>query len=386
MSDRVPVIVPISKNRSYIAPLDELRAFAATLIVLYHGFQLISAKLLFNGSFTVEQWIFTHNPFFALILEGHTAVGLFITLSGFVLTVGVVGQSVDYRSFIINRVLRIYPLYLVCLFVGISTTPGAVTLEKLVVTVLPLANMPNSLSNMPFTAMFWTVAVEFQIYLIFPFLLAISTRKGNSGIVGLVALALVFRLMALGLNGDVHYLSYWTIAGRIDQFLIGMIAAHLFVKSRQQSSVISVAAAAAAAVAAIFIYHRAGGWPLKAWWKVLWPTIEATVWAAVIVSVAGFRLGLTTRVRRVLQAIGRTSYSIYLLHFAVVSIVVTQGWFLRPFSGSGGSDYFNALVTALLVVIPMTLALSAVTYWAIERPFLDMRRRYHADPAPQAAP
>lgn len=376
----------LSKNREYIAPLDELRAFAAILIVVYHGFQLISASLIFNSGFTPDQWLSTRNPLFALILEGHTAVGLFITLSGFVLTVGVVGQTVDYRKFLVNRLLRIYPLYLVCLFLGLAMMPSAATLHNIVFAVLPLANMPNSLTNMPFTAMFWTVAVEFQIYLVFPFLLLVTKIRGTQGILELAALAILFRLMTLALGADTHYLSYWTVAGRIDQFLFGMVAAHLFVRSQQQSSPMAVVGAFAAAIAVVFMYHRMGGWPSKAWWKVLWPTIEATAWAAVIYCVAGFRLGVDSVVRRGLQTIGRTSYSVYLLHFAVVSIVIKQGWLIRPFSGASGSDYFNALLTTAVIALPVTLVLSAMTYQAIERPFLEMRWRYRADAAPQSAP
>jgi peptidoglycan/LPS O-acetylase OafA/YrhL len=372
-----------SKNREYIGQLDELRAFAAILILIYHSFQLIAAHLIFGASFSVDQWLSTKNPILALIIEGHTAVGLFITLSGFVLTVGVVKTTVDYKNFVINRLLRIYPLYLVCLFAAIAVSPAIVTLEKLVFTVLPLANFPNSMSgNSPLTGMFWTVGVEFQLYLIFPFLLVIAKKRGLQGLSELLLTAIIFRVIALGLNGDGQYLGYWTVLGRIDQFLVGMIAAHIFSTSSRTSSAFSFAAAWVLAVGVIFIFHRLGGWPIKAWWKILWPTIEGLAWAGVIYTAAGFRSGLRSRLRRSIQAIGRVSYSTYLLHSSVISCVINYSVMPRLFA----NGHYNAFLTGIVVVLPITLLLSALTYRSVEKPFLEMRRRYRADSAEQAAP
>jgi uncharacterized membrane protein len=67
-----------SKNRGYIAEIDQLRAMAAMLVLPYHGFQLFNPNV----------GITTASPILAIIVEGHSGVGLFIVLSGFILTLG----------------------------------------------------------------------------------------------------------------------------------------------------------------------------------------------------------------------------------------------------------------------------------------------------------
>jgi peptidoglycan/LPS O-acetylase OafA/YrhL len=68
--------------------------------------------------------------------------------------------------------------------------------------------------------MAWAVAVEFQFYLIFPFLLGFLNKSPLKVICGVIACALIFRLMSVALGASARDLSYWHIIGRIDQFLL----------------------------------------------------------------------------------------------------------------------------------------------------------------------
>jgi peptidoglycan/LPS O-acetylase OafA/YrhL len=77
-------------------------------------------------------------------------------------------------------------------------------------------------------------------------------------------------------------------------------------------------------------------------------------------------------VARTLEGIGRISFSIYLLHFAVIETLGAHGWLLRPFASAAA----DALLTTALVALPLVLALSAFTYATVERPFMALRRRY----------
>src|SRR5260370_20104975 len=114
-----------SKNRGYIAEIDQLRAMAAMLVLLYHGVQLFNPNV----------GITTANPVLAIIVEGHSGVGLFIVLSGFILTLGAVGKSISYKPFLIARILRIYPMLLVCLLAAINV--GSRNTRSFLTTVLP---------------------------------------------------------------------------------------------------------------------------------------------------------------------------------------------------------------------------------------------------------
>jgi peptidoglycan/LPS O-acetylase OafA/YrhL len=55
--------MPASLNRKYIPEIDQLRAFAATLLLLYHGLRMIGAQLVYGAPYKgVEHWIHPSDP------------------------------------------------------------------------------------------------------------------------------------------------------------------------------------------------------------------------------------------------------------------------------------------------------------------------------------
>jgi peptidoglycan/LPS O-acetylase OafA/YrhL len=82
-------------------------------------------------------------------------------------------------------------------------------------------------------------------------------------------------------------------------------------------------------------------------------------------SVPRFISGIASR-------IGEISYSTYLLHVSILIIVGMNGWLLRW----TGVPKFDAALTVVLVVVPIVLAVSTVSYYAVEKPFLSLRVRY----------
>ena len=89
-----------SKNITYMPAIDHLRAFAAVLIIFYHGFNNIYYKQLYSKPFEFDHWVYTNNPLKSLLIEGHTAVALFMVLSGFIFTYGAIGHKINYINFI----------------------------------------------------------------------------------------------------------------------------------------------------------------------------------------------------------------------------------------------------------------------------------------------
>jgi uncharacterized membrane protein len=77
-----------SKNIEYLVGIDHLRALAALLIVFYHGQQLFYLDTMRLRGLVAEPWARANDPFSALVIEGHTAVALFMVLSGFIFTYG----------------------------------------------------------------------------------------------------------------------------------------------------------------------------------------------------------------------------------------------------------------------------------------------------------
>jgi peptidoglycan/LPS O-acetylase OafA/YrhL len=73
-----------------------------------------------------------------------------------------------------------------------------------------------------------------------------------------------------------------------------------------------------------------------------------------------------------LASVGKISYSIYLLHFAVIFLVKRA--FAIPHIIQ--QTQINALLVSAFLVLPITLLLSLLTYSVIENPFLGLRKKY----------
>lgn len=361
-----------SPNIRYLPEIDHLRAFAALLIVFYHGQYLIGSKLAFDKPFTQEQWAYSSNPLEAFLLEGHTAVALFLVLSGFIFTYGAYGKRIDYSAFITNRLLRIYPLYLLIIIAGLAFYPQKFSVLALFATVLPFANM-TPLDLGPMSAMFWAISVEFQCYLVFPLILAF-VRVDEAKKFGLIiAMAVAMRLLGVLIGANARDLSYYHLLGRIDQFILGMLAAITLARYKDKKQFrILFPFAVLLVIAVVYGFHRLGGWPSVAAWKIFWPTVEGAIWAFLVVAYVGAGGRFPRWFSTPIGKIGEISFSIYLLHFPIIHGVVNRDLLIR-ITGHPARD---AALNTLLVVVPLTTMLSLLTFHLIERPFLELRRKY----------
>jgi peptidoglycan/LPS O-acetylase OafA/YrhL len=217
-----------SSNRSYLPEIDHLRGCAMMLVVFYHGLHLIGAKLSTGLQYSdASPWPQPLNPVWLLVTEGHSAVSLFLVLSGFILSHGMLKHQPKYRQFLAARLLRIYPMLASCLAMAIFVSGS--DLIAILSSLLPLDTRANL--DSPFTAMFWAVKVEMQCYIVFPALLWAFRAYGIKAPLAVVALCLIFRLIAVfGADASPRDLSYWTLAGRLDQFTIGMMCAWFYAK------------------------------------------------------------------------------------------------------------------------------------------------------------
>jgi peptidoglycan/LPS O-acetylase OafA/YrhL len=367
-----------SRNFRYVPELDQLRGLAALLIVFYHGLHIFNHALTREGPFVLNSWIYTSNPLLAVIVEGYGAVALFMVLSGFIFAYGVGDSGVQYWQFVRNRFLRTYPLFLFMLFFGIATHPGGFDFSGLLLTVFFMANSPGSLQLGPFTAMFWAVAVEWQFYLLFPFLLIFVRRDGLRFVGGVVLLFAGVRLAASLYDVSVRDLGYWSIVGRLEQFLIGVWLGTYF-SSRGlpqfRRSWLVLAVALSGVVVYSWLLNWAGGWMSDGAWRALWPAIEGWAWACFMILYLGSAQALPVLISTALVRVGVISYSIYLLHILVIDSSIRIGWVIDfDWLGVTGS----ALVTTLFVALPALLVVSMISFRFIEKPFLDLRKKYVA--------
>lgn len=170
---------PLGQRSFYYPSLDGLRFFGFLLVFFHH----------------VYQTTYTDNPignFFVTTFRtnGWVGVDLFLILSGFLVTTLFLKERAEFgnfslRNFFLRRVLRIWPLYYLALFVGFFAVPfivgqlsNAYYLSQLKGEFwwyfLFLGNwytIFNDYSVFRNISLLWTISLEQQFYFIWPLIL-----------------------------------------------------------------------------------------------------------------------------------------------------------------------------------------------------------------------
>ena len=355
-----------SLNLPYDPRIDQLRWLAATLVFLFH-FQLEYRGL--GGPAIAGPWA-------AGVLEGHTGVGLFFTLSGFLfMRIALMHKRIAYGEFLRNRILRILPLYLTMFLVATSIGRDHFAPQDLLYLFASnLGHAPTS--GTVVTGAAWTISLEFTFYLVFPFVARFTLERGQLYLWQLLGLMAFFKLAAYTVNDNSTLMYFCTFVGRFDQFLIGMLAALLFQQHQaalQRYAHWLLPLAAGLVMWNVATLHRLapfGDAPKSAFW-IGWSMLESAGWAFLILAWAGGRARLPAPLERLLCHGGKVSFSFYLLHMGLLHLLA-QGFGLVHPTGQGWLD----AAIMLVVCYAAGWALATLGYHGIEAPFLRMRRRY----------
>lgn len=171
----------MDKQKIYFPNLNGLRFIAAFLVIIHHIEQIKSISKFDN---------YLSIPFVGII--GKLGVILFFVLSGFLITYLLLVEEhsfkkISIRKFYIRRILRIWPLYLLIIFlaffilpnIDIFTWPGfgrdiiySNLLFKLFLYVIFFPNLVISLLGVvPYASHTWSIGTEEQYYLVWPVIL-----------------------------------------------------------------------------------------------------------------------------------------------------------------------------------------------------------------------
>jgi peptidoglycan/LPS O-acetylase OafA/YrhL len=359
-----------SLNLPYSPRIDQLRWLAATLVFLFHSYLEYRSH---GGVAVGHDWL-------ALVTEGHTGVGLFFTLSGFLfMRIALHQGQLAYGQFLRNRVLRIVPLYLVVFL--LATSIGRDRFQPQDLFYLFASNLGLApTSGNPVTGAAWCISLEFLFYMVFPFLARFAMERGPRYLLGLLALMAFFKLAAYGVNSNSTLMYFSTFVGRFDQFLIGMLAGQLFqqheVALRRHAGWLLPLALLLVVADSALQSHVAqfNAVPHARFW-IYWSMLESSGWAVLIVAWAAWGGRLPGWLERGLCHGGKISFSFYLLHMGVISVVGQMSPALPVLTGHVRID--AGLVT--LAAYAFTWGLATLSYATIEEPFLRLRRHYGAD-------
>jgi peptidoglycan/LPS O-acetylase OafA/YrhL len=357
-----------SLNIQYNPRIDQLRWLAATLVFLFH-FHLEYRGLGGNGLV---------NPWASLIIEGHTGVGLFFTLSGFLfMQIALHQRQIVYADFLRNRVLRIMPLYLLIFLVATSISRDKFQPQDLLyLFVSNLGLAPTS--HTVITGAAWTVSLEFLFYLAFPFLARFAMERGMRYLAGWLVLLLFFKMAAFTVNTNSTLMYFSTFVGRFDQFLIGMMAAMFYARHAavlQRRAWVLVLVGVTVVVWDTRLMHVTASFltaPRATFW-IGWSMLESGGWALLILGWVAFKPRLPGPIERVLNHGGKISFSFYLLHMGLLHLLAQQVGLVRP----TGIGWLDAGIMAA-IAYALTWALATLCYYIVEEPFLRLRRSYGA--------
>jgi peptidoglycan/LPS O-acetylase OafA/YrhL len=159
--DEVPIELASTRYRS----IDGLRGVAILMVTLAH--------------IGVNHFI---RPFH-LYVDSRIGVNLFFVISGFLITTLLIKEKIkagriSLGNFYIRRILRILPLAYFFLIVVLLLNLYynlKIPWSDFTASFLFFKNLP--VKNVPLTAHFWTLAVEEQFYITFPFLLVADINK-----------------------------------------------------------------------------------------------------------------------------------------------------------------------------------------------------------------
>lgn len=389
-------------SRSRLPFIDGLRGVAMLMVLAFHCWEncFTLAPLSATG------W---HKLLILGLRHGYLGVHLFLVISGFCLTYplargGTTGLRLDLRRFCLRRARRILPPYYValaffCLLCfldpilrkALGRPAGSVsplTAGQILSHLLMLHNLSPAWVR-SINGVFWSLALEWQLYMVFPLLIAGFRRWGLGRTLAAVLLVtLSYRSWVYSLhvgsgswplslsNAVAFWLAYAQVPGRVFEFTLGMLAALLLASGRE----IATAAwtrrwQAAAVLFGLLALSVALGWSS-------FSPITDLLWGMAffcLVMYGGSRVaganGAAARgwlESRPLVFLGTISYSVYLIHGPLIRFthVLLDRYHLSP------------LIAGVIYgfgVAPAMIGLGWLYYHAVEARFVQSGPRF-ADP------
>jgi peptidoglycan/LPS O-acetylase OafA/YrhL len=346
--------------------IDALRGLAALSVVLFHAKEGDHIPYMFSE---MPGWIA------ALIENGYLGIAIFFVLSGFVISHSIYAERVSVRfvgRFMLRRSLRLDPPYwtAIVLSLGFAFLSAKIVPDKVSPHVSPgqfmahLVYLQDILGYPAINAVFWTLCLEVQFYLIYVVLLAIGRNDPDApmqgrGVIVLFGTAAVISLlwpMGLVTSGlwPGSFLPLW------HAFLLGVGA---YWSWRNPAAVpFFVAYVLAVAIPSIFRGHIF--------------SIACVVMACVILAAAMTGQIFTALSWSWLQFLGAISYSLYLTHNPI-----TGASFRIIYMLTGPTPAWEPV--AWIMSLSACIVFAAATWWLIEKPSTRLSRKLRLSGAAQ---
>jgi peptidoglycan/LPS O-acetylase OafA/YrhL len=369
--------------------IDALRGAAALAVVLYHALgqaprdetsaviHLLAAPVRIVGGY------------------GYAGVFLFFVISGFCIhlhwararVAGAVEPQVAFVPFWKRRIQRLYPPYLIALALYLLWLAVHNGVEVNSFFFWDMALHLSMLHNLDartvysINGVFWTLAIEEQLYLAYFLLLYLRRRWGwkwtlltcAGARVGWVVVCLVLQ-RATGVEIPVpesaasHWFT-WALGALSVEAMCGLVVLPRWCRDLRVATASLISAVAVSLVLPRIVEHSF--WHANAWLLLhpLWGVGFFILVNRAVVAERNWREWLDVpRLVRLSATVGLFSYSLYLIH-QLVLMEMWRFWILK----------LPSILVALLVMTPLSVACAFLFFRYCERPFLPR-------PAPPARP
>jgi peptidoglycan/LPS O-acetylase OafA/YrhL len=343
-----------------VLELDALRGLACLAILVYH--------------------LMPHR-----LPGGWAGVDLFFVLSGYLIT-SIVLKSFHERRFLahfyMRRGLRIWPVYYLTVLLLVAAAPilprpynlGGVPYLLTYTQNVPLywsSKAPHFASYLMHT---WSLAIEEQFYLIWPPLICIAGRRG--------VIPLSLALASASVWARAHGFHWWLLLARGDGLAMGSLLAILFSTrggETRRPAILSLAFATTSTAAMLYLIAFSARGAMSRLEMPMWPAsivLVVNLFAfgvvGLVVSFQGHPALRPLRSRWLVKA-GQLSYGLYMYHYVVLLLSDD----LAQRFGLGGRPFWRQALTAATIV-----ALAALSWRYVERPFLRLKDRFTYGPSP----
>ncbi len=372
-------------ERVYFPELDGLRFIAFMMVYLFHGGVPPGLLARLVGSRVAA--VFRDN--------GGYGVQLFFILSGYLITSLLLREEARYgrialRAFWVRRILRIWPLYYLVLLIGFFLlpaidgdmgTPGyAATLRIHLLAFLGfLGNWSMAMVSpiaYDWLSVLWSVCVEEQFYIIVPLLIALVPARRRRPLVGLLIIASIAVRWACAQRSGSQLMIVFNTFAQFDTLLSGVLLALVLGYSRDRPNLTRCLRWLEWPLYVVIgwvlsqpqlghgtTYHRT--------WDFVWVWLCGV--GVVVVAVWGqgwLRAALSYS--RIVW-LGKISYGLYMYHevalWARGHAQLRLPWFPNK----------EDLIT--IGTLALTVCLAAASYYAYERRFLELKRRWTRVPS-----
>jgi peptidoglycan/LPS O-acetylase OafA/YrhL len=381
-----------ARRGAHVPSLDGVRGLAILLVLLYHS-------VLYGG---MRPEVLLDRAVYRVASGGWLGVDLFFVLSGFLIT-GILLDSrrspTYFRTFYSRRVLRIFPLYFVFLAVFLWILPllremgpkFEVLRQNQVWCWTYLTNVRIAMEGWaPFWVLghFWSLAVEEQFYLVWPFVVfAFRPRV----LVRICLVCLVIPLiLRIGLALQDHFTAAYVVTfTRMDALAAGALLATQIRRQQNGEGLFryrKVTLVASLVILGAMFAHQRSLWPESLLVTTLGLsviTLGAASLMATLLYEGGSRRLSRLFENRSLRLLGKYSYGIYVLHHPLVIFLGQSRLAASEWPTLFGSQ-MPGQVAMILLGSALSIAAALLSWKLLESPLLELKRYFPYAPAPSA--